>query len=1429
MTFDERDGKSFLVDSLISSSPEQNGARVSLVSDPPEVPDYELVRRIGIGAYGEVWLGRSRVTGTWNAVKIVWRGSGEVAKHFDREYGGIQKYEPISRADPSLMPILHVGRNEKAGFFFYVMELADDAESVESESVMTHTLDPSKTIPSLITSAVTANYRPRTLRHDLSRRERTPISECVELGLALTSALAALHTRGLVHRDIKPSNIIFVSGKPKLADIGLVARSNTTMSLVGTAGYAAPEGGSSPRADLYSLGKVLYEASTGKDWQQFPEPLTDLRSGEEGRLWPELNEVILKACKPDPAQRYESAEAMQKDLLLLQTGQSLRRLRAAEQRVRMLTRTFAVAAILGLLAGAGHFYQRRQSASFQRLAEENRNNLVRFHVANGVRQMDEGDLLGSLPWFVEALRLDEGNRAREEMHRRRIESVLKQAPKLVAIGAHEGAIEHSELSSDGSRVVTASSDRTARVWNAETGHPITPPLQHAAAVRYAAFSPDGSRVLTASADHTACVWDARSGQQLLDSIRHDGSVEQALFTPDGERIVTASEDGTARIWDVRDGHPIGESLRHWSAVDCLALSRDGTFVVTGARDGEARVWSAVTGKPISPTFKHRDRIRSVAFSQDGLFVATGSSDDTACIWESQSGRKVWGPFRHVGTVWHVEFSPDGSRLLTTGGVHGESGEAHLWNLSNGEEVGNPMLTKKVVRRARFSPDGRWVASCGQEGTAQIWDSESKKPVSPLFVQDQSVWHVQFSADGRRLLISGKDGTWRLWDLAPDVFEHSPMRHGDRVAGAQFSPDGKEVLTASSDEAVRLWDSASLSANNPILEFQSFGWRGIFSPDRKWIATAGDDGVRLHPTADLKSTAVFLPHPGEVMFSGDGETLALFSRWDRTLRIYELDGTGSPGIRIEVPFRAAKAVLSHKGDWIVAVGDHETRNGLGQALIWNTRTGKVSSERMVHAGPVWSVAFSPDDRFVVTASGTVTAGPSAAKLWRVPTGEFTRIDYRHNVGIPAVEFSPDGRWLGTGCGDGSAQVWEAATGRAVGKPLRHRRGVISIRFSPDGRRVLTASNDRTARIWDAETGDPVSPALSHQAALVDAVFSPDGDRVLTASLDGTARVWEVPMTRIPTDQLVLLAGLIAGRRVTSSGGLLANDALTVREAFQKARSLTLREPARLAEPRANWHSLQAMHCEQERDWHAAIFHLDRLIELEADAPSLEFRRTRARVELERKQARGKGGLSEQPRQNRLYPRRDPTTPPELIDLSNLYNAPMLGNWYFDVPDSRPLPLKRGLENYHGIEFDIRGIVHLRPAALQYQMGFHFPNEVRRIRVGRNVELIHFLHGLIEWDGPYSIGSYIVHYKDGNRVELPLLAGTNIQFWKVSMRPPLPRNMHVAWQGQFPVSADRSRDTVLYRWAWENPRPATEVDSIDLRVESASMFLLGITVE
>src|SRR5262245_26778331 len=182
---------------------------------PPIIPDHTLVRPIGRGAYGEVWLARN-IMGTLRAVKLVWRRQFESERPFEREFAGIERYEPVSRKAGGLVHVLQVGRNDTEGYFYYVMELADPAEGEREKGGK----GAEQNIPlSPLPPFSPANYQPRTLGSELKRLGRLPTADCLQLALDVVSGLAQLHRHGLVHRDVKPGNIIYVHGRAKLADI----------------------------------------------------------------------------------------------------------------------------------------------------------------------------------------------------------------------------------------------------------------------------------------------------------------------------------------------------------------------------------------------------------------------------------------------------------------------------------------------------------------------------------------------------------------------------------------------------------------------------------------------------------------------------------------------------------------------------------------------------------------------------------------------------------------------------------------------------------------------------------------------------------------------------------------------------------------------------------------------------------------------------------------------------------------------------------------------------------------------------------------------------------------------------------------------------------------------------------------------------------
>src|ERR1043165_5719231 len=148
------------------------------MNSPPLIPDHTLLCPIGRGAYGEVWLARN-VMGAFRAVKVIQRSQFESARPYEREFAGIQRFEPVSRSSAGLVHLLHVGRNDAEGYFYYVMELADDA----LENPKTEIRDPKEIRNPNVkegSGPVTLRasdfgirnsdlYLPRTLRSDLKR------------------------------------------------------------------------------------------------------------------------------------------------------------------------------------------------------------------------------------------------------------------------------------------------------------------------------------------------------------------------------------------------------------------------------------------------------------------------------------------------------------------------------------------------------------------------------------------------------------------------------------------------------------------------------------------------------------------------------------------------------------------------------------------------------------------------------------------------------------------------------------------------------------------------------------------------------------------------------------------------------------------------------------------------------------------------------------------------------------------------------------------------------------------------------------------------------------------------------------------------------------------------------------------------------------
>jgi WD40 repeat protein len=448
------------------------------------------------------------------------------------------------------------------------------------------------------------------------------------------------------------------------------------------------------------------------------------------------------------------------------------------------------------------------------------------------------------------------------------------------------------FSPDGKRIVTASADKTARLWNAENGKPIGEPLRgHEGALSSVAFSPDGKRIVTASSDKTARLWNAENGKPIGEPLKgHEGALSSARFSPDGRRIVTASGDWTVRLWDAETGKPIGEPLTgHTDRVFSAAFSPDGKRIVTVSGDKTVRVWDAETDEQIGkPLQGHTGWVLSAAFSLDGKRIVTASRDWTARLWDAETGKQIGEPLRgHTGRVLSAAFNPDGKRIVTAS----EDTTALLWDADTGKPIGEPLKGHAGgVNSAAFSPGGKRIVTASWDKTARLWDAETGKQIVELDGHADSVQSAAFSADGKRIVTASADKTARVWDAETGKPVGEPLKgHAGAVVSAAFSPDGRRIVTASEDETARLWD---VETSKPIIT----GWEGAvlsaaFSPDGRRIVTVSKDKTaRLWDAETGKPIGEPLEgHTDWVVsaaFSPDGKRIVTASA-DTTARLWEI--------------------------------------------------------------------------------------------------------------------------------------------------------------------------------------------------------------------------------------------------------------------------------------------------------------------------------------------------------------------------------------------------------------------------------------------------------------------------------------------------------------------------------------------------------------
>jgi WD40 repeat protein len=683
------------------------------------------------------------------------------------------------------------------------------------------------------------------------------------------------------------------------------------------------------------------------------------------------------------------------------------------QQRRVLRLAGVAVTLLGILLGlAGWQWRVANIQTVEARVQRNEARLQRNNVLAQLAAVEElrGNLESALRLAVYAARLDQLASPRTpRLSGAELAAATMKTEWLLVLSGHEDGVRSAAFSRDGSRVITASDDHTARIWNSATGQVIQV-LPHDGIVMSANFSPDGQHMVTAALNK-AYIWSASSADPIAVLQGHGDKVRSAAFSPDSLHVVTASEDGTARVWDARTGQNTAVLQGHAAPVVSAVYNVDGTRIVTASSDGTARIWDADAAKELATFRGPPVPVFSATISRDSSRILTVSGDNAARIWDTATATVVSTLRGHEGLMSFGAFSPDGTWAVTAA----SDGTALIWDVANGKEIRALRGQQSGLSTAAFSPDGAQIVIASWDRTVRIWDATAGLTPSPIGRGAGELRSAAYSADGLYVVTVTTDHAVDVWSTAatPSKVTPSKVTLQSNARFAAISRDGSKIVVTDEDGTVTVWDRASAAKlyTSPSGTFSQFA---TFSPDEKLIVTISNGAAVIWDAA--------LTGPITVLRNEHGPITA--------------------------------AAVSPDGSRIVTGAMNS------EISVWDAHTGReLATQLFSRTRRVNSVAFSPDGSRIVTAS--------LDKVVRVLDGATVQeiIAARgHDGDVRSASFNADGSRIVSASVDGTVRVWDASTGKEI-VSLQVGAPVAVAALSPDDKGILIAADGSSPQRWD----------------------------------------------------------------------------------------------------------------------------------------------------------------------------------------------------------------------------------------------------------------------------------------------------------------------------------------------------------------------------
>ena len=1048
---------------------------------PKQFGRFSIVRELGRGGFGVVFLAEDRVLGRQVALKVP-RPEVLITPEVRRRF--VREAEAASRLDhPNVVPVYEVG--EESPICYIASAYCEGLTLAQWLRVQTVSV---------------------------------PIRVAARLVLDLAAAVAHAHERGVLHRDLKPGNILLerrdggqsvtagacpdLDFLPRICDFGLakmldqVSHETRSGMPIGSPAYMAPEQAAGrvrehgPATDVYALGVILYEVLTGtpphrgeSDLEtlrlvadQDPPSLRALRPGVPR----DLETIALKCLEKQPVRRYSGASELLADLQRFLDGRPVKaRPVSAWARAGKWAKRRPIHAALAAVLGAAVLAV-MAGLEWARERDKRHGDEIRHADDRSRRSQTEASNQRAVVY-----------RERLLNYQQRVATQVKSAGSLIRLEAYEQVISILDTLGPPEGLP----DARGFVWH-YLDQIVRPPVTLMPALpkrtRAVAYSRDGRTIALADDANNTFLIDAKSGALRELSARHKfPHCVRLLFSNDGSTLASLSRPvgrsgSEVKLWDVARGAELEGMTESFGYCCQILFSPDGAnFVTVEAVDGRPygpvcswrisddrthvtlceSIRSQQLKSSLSPAKRTADAAKRM-FRLSDVLAVTPEEDSTSAVWSDTGEIFLYISSGYCKAVCRLQgsevvFIPR-TDLLVPYTAAAVDEIARVAIALTGAVRARPIHQGVAVVYARFSRDGRTAAVVDRSpgnhaGILRLIDVSTgrvgvESPSGDLWAE----WNFDFAPDQDALLVVGKDTQARRWDFshwrAPTAFEG----HTKEVWGLAFSRDGRTLVSSSDDSTLKLWDVASGVEQRTLKDHVGLVTAVAYSPDGSLLASAGWDGtVRLWKAASgVPLTPLQAPraHVRALAFSPDGRTLASGGD-DRAIR------------------------------------------------LWDTANGReLKTPMSSQIDRVLSLTFTRDGKTLFSGSQDKTI-----RLWDREEGRLRAAWTADNV-VYALACSPDGQILAAAQHSGTVRLWEVAQQKAR-PPLRgHVGDVLGVAFSPDGLTLATAGRDHSVRLWDPITGLELLSLQGHTAPVNGIAFSPDGAILATGSHDGAIKLW-----------------------------------------------------------------------------------------------------------------------------------------------------------------------------------------------------------------------------------------------------------------------------------------------------------------------------------